>query len=168
MGDVAKIHAVYSTPRSGATEGLSGQATVYGDHAVGVVFDNSPEDADTAYSCRFVYADRQRSMVGAVARTTAGPACSSTRSRTVRRPPRPHRRYTEKIWPQDAWARGGYAANPAPGVWFEHGADGLAYSLRAASTGPARRPRASGTATSTEPSRRAARAAEEIRKRLSR
>jgi monoamine oxidase len=32
--------------------------------------------------------------------------------------------YTEKDWPQDAWARGGYAANPAPGVWSEHGETG--------------------------------------------
>ncbi|HEX7823718.1 MAG TPA: FAD-dependent oxidoreductase, partial [Mycobacterium sp.] len=33
-------------------------------------------------------------------------------------------KYTEKIWPQDPWAHGGYAASPAPGVWFEHGATG--------------------------------------------
>ncbi|WP_396900197.1 flavin monoamine oxidase family protein, partial [Mycolicibacterium sp.] len=42
MGDVTKIHTVYETPFWRA-RGLSGQATVYGNHSVGVVFDNSPE-----------------------------------------------------------------------------------------------------------------------------
>ena len=32
--------------------------------------------------------------------------------------------YLEKVWPDDPWAHGGYAANPAPGVWTEHGATG--------------------------------------------
>lgn len=122
MGDVAKIHTVYDTP-FWRSEGWSGEATVYGEHSVGVVFDNSPEDGGVGVLVSFVYADRQRrwAALSADARradvlaTLAALFGAAAAAPTL---------YTEKIWPQDAWAGGGYAANPAPGVWFEHGRQG--------------------------------------------
>lgn len=122
MGDVAKIHTVYDTP-FWREAGHSGEATVYGNHSVGVVFDNSPEDGHLGVLVSFVYADRQhrwsrlspqdrRADVLATLTALFGEAAAAPS------------RYTEKIWPQDAWARGGYAANPAPGVWSEHGETG--------------------------------------------
>jgi monoamine oxidase len=122
MGDVAKIHAVYDTPFWRA-QGLSGQATVYGERSVGVVFDNSPEDASRGVLVAFVYGDRQRSWS---ALTAGDRQAEVTRLLTelfgaAAASPVD---YTEKIWPQDAWARGGYAANPTPGTWLEHGNTG--------------------------------------------
>lgn len=122
MGDVAKIHTVYDTPFWRAA-GYSGEATAYGDHSVGVVFDNSPEDGRVGVLVSFVYADRQRRWSALssdgrradVLSTLAALFGDAAAAPTL---------YTEKIWPQDAWACGGYAANPAPGVWFEHGAAG--------------------------------------------
>ncbi|MGK2866341.1 MAG: flavin monoamine oxidase family protein [Mycobacterium sp.] len=122
MGDVAKIHTVYDTP-FWREAGHSGEATVYGNHSVGVVFDNSPEDGKIGVLVSFVYADRQhrwsrlspsdrRADVLATLSVLFG-AAAATPSR-----------YTEKIWPQDAWAHGGYAANPAPGLWSEYGETG--------------------------------------------
>lgn len=32
--------------------------------------------------------------------------------------------WREEIWPDDPWARGGYAANPTPGSWLAHGRPG--------------------------------------------
>jgi monoamine oxidase len=122
MGDVAKVHAVYDAP-FWREQGLSGQATVYGTPDVGVVFDNSPADGRAGVLVAFVYADRLRRWAGRTAderraevlttfTTLFGPAAADPRH------------YTEKIWPEDPWARGGYAASPAPGAWFEHGEHG--------------------------------------------
>lgn len=122
MGDVAKIHTVYDTP-FWREAGYSGEATAYGNHSVGVVFDNSPEDGQVGVLVSFVYADRQhrwsrlspderRNDVLATLAALFGAAAATPSL------------YTEKNWPQDAWARGGYAANPAPGVWSEHGETG--------------------------------------------
>lgn len=120
MGDVAKVHAIYPRP-FWRDEGLAGVATVYGDDAVGVVFDNSPPDASAGVLVAFVYgdrlrrwsalapADRRAEAVGTL-RALFGPAAGSPAE------------YVEKIWPDDPWARGGYVANPAPGTWVEHGA----------------------------------------------
>jgi monoamine oxidase len=122
MGDVAKIHTVYPAPFWRA-HGLSGQATVYGDRSVGVVFDNSPADGSAGLLVSFVYGERlQRwSTRGAAERrddvlSTLGALFGDAASNPSQ--------YTEKIWPNDPWARGGYAASPAPGTWFEHGATG--------------------------------------------
>lgn len=122
MGDVAKIHTVYSTP-FWRTAGYSGEATVYGKHSVGVVFDNSPEDGQVGVLVSFIYGDRQhrwsrlsqddrRDDVLATLTALFGAAAGEPAL------------YAEKNWPQDVWARGGYAANPAPGVWSEHGETG--------------------------------------------
>lgn len=122
MGDVAKTHSVFETP-FWREQGLSGQATVYGERSVGVVFDNSPDDTSRGVLVAFVYGDRLRrwSALDATARRSEiigtltelfGDAAANPLD------------YTEKIWPQDAWARGGYAANPTPGTWLEHGATG--------------------------------------------
>ncbi|MUL68217.1 monoamine oxidase [Mycobacterium sp. CBMA 234] len=122
MGDVAKVHAVYDKP-FWRERGLSGQATLYGQPEVGVVFDNSPADGSAGVLVAFVYADRfrqwsarstedRRAEVLSTLVTLFGEAAGNPRN------------YTEKLWPEDIWARGGYAASPAPGTWFEHGAQG--------------------------------------------
>lgn len=122
MGDVAKIHTVYDRP-FWRENGHSGEATVYGNHSVGVVFDNSPEDGRVGVLVSFVYADRQQRWSrlppderrADVLKTLVALFGDAAGAPT---------HYIEKDWPQDAWARGGYAANPAPGVWAEHGATG--------------------------------------------
>ncbi|WP_280832617.1 flavin monoamine oxidase family protein [Mycolicibacterium frederiksbergense] len=122
MGDVAKVHAVYDTP-FWREQGLSGQATVYGEPAVGVVFDNSPPDASVGVLVSFVYADRLHRWATLPEEQRRAEVLSTLETLFGARAAAPTR-YTEKLWPQDQWAYGGYAANPAPGVWFEHGATG--------------------------------------------
>jgi len=122
MGDVAKIHAVYDIP-FWREDGLSGQATVYGEPAVGVVFDNSPPDGNTGVLVSFVYADRFHRWSALPADQRRAEVLSTLEKLFGARAAAPTH-YTEKLWPQDPWAFGGYAANPAPGVWFEHGATG--------------------------------------------
>lgn len=122
MGDVAKIHTVYRTP-FWRSVGLSGEATAYGDHSVGVVFDNSPEDGSVGVLVSFVYADRQRRWA-ALSQAERRADVLRTLTNLFGEQAAEPLQYTEKIWPNDPWARGGYAANPAPGVWFEHGATG--------------------------------------------
>lgn len=122
MGEVSKIHTVYDRP-FWRERGLSGQATVYGDRNVGVVFDNSPEGGEAGVLVSFTYGDRQRrwAALSAAERradilATLGALFGDEAAKPVQ--------YTEKSWPEDPWAHGGYAANPAPGVWVEHGASG--------------------------------------------
>ncbi|MGV9796755.1 flavin monoamine oxidase family protein [Mycobacterium sp. NPDC003449] len=122
MGDVAKVHTVYATP-FWRSAGHSGEATVYGEHSVGVVFDNSPEDGSAGVLVSFVYADRQRRWA-ALSPDERQADILATLTALFGDAAAAPSHYTEKIWPQDPWACGGYAANPAPGVWFEHGREG--------------------------------------------
>ncbi len=122
MGDVAKIHTVYDTPFWRA-DGHSGEATAYGDNAVGVVFDNSPDDGSAGVLVSFVYADRQHRWATLSEQERRADVLATLTAIFGARAGNPLQ-YLEKIWPDDAWAHGGYAANPAPGVWTEHGATG--------------------------------------------
>ncbi|ANW65812.1 monoamine oxidase [Mycobacterium sp. djl-10] len=122
MGDVAKIHTVYDTP-FWRSAGFSGEATVYGDHSVGVVFDNSPEDGRLGVLVSFVYADRQQRwarLPDAQRRADVLATLTALFGDQAGAP----LHYTEKNWPDDPWAHGGYAASPAPGVWLEHSETG--------------------------------------------
>ncbi|MGW5150551.1 flavin monoamine oxidase family protein [Rhodococcus koreensis] len=165
MGDVAKVHAVFDTPFWRA-DGLSGQATIYGNRAVGVVFDNSPENAGHGVLVCFVYGDRQRSW-SALSDDDRRAAIIATLVELFGDRAASPIDYTEKIWPQDVWARGGYAASPTPGTWFAHGHDGW--------RAPADRIHWAGSETASiwngyidGAISSGARAAEEIRKQLSR
>lgn len=122
MGDVAKIHTVYDTPFWRA-DGHSGEATAYGDNAVGVVFDNSPDDAGVGVLVSFVYADRQHRWATLSPERRRADVLATLTALFGARAGEPLQ-YMEKLWPDDPWAHGGYAANPAPGVWTEHGASG--------------------------------------------
>lgn len=122
MGEVAKIHVLYDNP-FWREQGLSGQATVYGEHAVGVVFDNSPSNAGRGVLVCFVYGDRMRRWAALPAGERRAQVLATLATIFGDRAASPTG-YTEKVWPQDPWVFGGYAANPAPGVWFEHGSDG--------------------------------------------
>lgn len=122
MGDVAKIHLVYPTP-FWRERGLSGEVIVYGEPSVGVVFDNSPADAARGVLVCFVYADRlhrwsrlseeeRRAEVLAVCVDAFGADAAEPIT------------YTERIWSNDEFVGGGYAATPTPGTWIEHGTHG--------------------------------------------
>ncbi|HEY0890792.1 MAG TPA: FAD-dependent oxidoreductase [Nocardioides sp.] len=122
MGRVAKVHAAYDIPFWRA-DGHSGVATLYHDRAVGVVFDNSPHDARRGVLVAFVYGDRldawaqlddaarRAAVLDDLARTVGPQALSPTD-------------YTEKIWPADPYAEGGYEAYLRPGGWSAYGRDG--------------------------------------------
>lgn len=122
MGDVAKIHVEYATP-FWRERGLSGEASVYGDPAVGVVFDNSPPDASRGVLVCFVYADRLRQW----AALDQGARRDDVVQLLVRlfgdEAAHPLD-YTEKNWSNDSFVGGGYAASPTPGTWIEHGTQG--------------------------------------------
>ncbi|WP_125609898.1 flavin monoamine oxidase family protein [Specibacter cremeus] len=122
MGRVAKVHAVYTQPFWRAA-GLSGIATVYDDGPVGVVFDNSPADASMGILVGFVYGDRvsdwaerpaaeRRAAVLETLAAIAGPQATDPVD------------YTEKIWPYDEFAQGGYEAYVTPGGWTGYARDG--------------------------------------------
>ncbi|MFZ3565355.1 flavin monoamine oxidase family protein [Streptomyces sp. BH097] len=115
MGRVAKVHAVYDTPFWRAA-GLSGIATLYDHGPLGVVFDNSPPDAERGVLVGFVYGDRlsEWSRLDAAARReTALASLARVVGDGAARP----LDYTEKNWSQDPYARGGYEAYATPGAW---------------------------------------------------
>ncbi|MBK3565380.1 FAD-dependent oxidoreductase [Streptomyces sp. MBT62] len=122
MGRVAKVHAVYEEP-FWRTAGRSGIATLYGESPVGVVFDNSPEDASHGVLVAFVYGDRldrwsagtdteRRHDVLAALSAVAGPRAGAPVD------------YVEKIWPRTGWTIGGYECFVTPGGWTRHGREG--------------------------------------------
>lgn len=127
MGDVAKLHVVYRRP-FWRERGMSGQAVLYSQDHVGVVFDNSPQNAAVGVLACFIYGDRLRawSSLDATARrssvlttlvTLFGPGADRMED------------YVEVDWTRDPLAGGGYAAVPAPGTWVEHGAAGWRTSV---------------------------------------
>ena len=122
MGRVAKVHAVYPEPFWRA-EGLSGIATLYGELPVGVVFDNSPEDASAGVLVAFVYGDRAADWSALDAGQRRAGVLDCLRAVVGDRAAQPVD-YTETVWHQDEFARGGYAAFLAPGGWSGHGEHG--------------------------------------------
>ncbi|MFI7008598.1 flavin monoamine oxidase family protein [Streptomyces sp. NPDC050145] len=122
MGRVAKIHAVYETP-FWRDAGLSGIATLYGDGPLGVVFDNSPHDAARGVLVGFVYGDRLSAWSDLDAAARRAAALTSLGSVVGSRAARPLD-YTEKIWSEDPYARGGYEAYVTPGGWTGYGRTG--------------------------------------------
>ncbi|MFF0561605.1 flavin monoamine oxidase family protein [Streptomyces sp. NPDC004266] len=122
MGRVAKVHAVYDTP-FWREEGLSGVATLYDDGPIGVVFDNSPEDGSHGVLVGFVYGDRLDGFAALDEADRRAAVLDSLVSVAGPRAGRP-RDYTEKIWSQDPFARGGYEAYTTPGGWSGHGERG--------------------------------------------
>ncbi|MFJ5294823.1 flavin monoamine oxidase family protein [Streptomyces sp. NPDC088348] len=122
MGRVAKVHAVYAEPFWRA-EGLSGIATLYGSPPVGVVFDNSPEDGSAGVLVAFVYGDRADAWAGLDQDERRTAVLGSLRAVVGERAERPVD-YTETLWADDEFARGGYAAYAAPGGWSGYGEHG--------------------------------------------
>ncbi|MDA3146558.1 FAD-dependent oxidoreductase [Leucobacter sp. UCMA 4100] len=122
MGDVAKIHVGYQTP-FWRTKGFSGEAVTYGAPMVGVIFDNSPDDAASGVLVCFVYADRLREWQALDAEARREEVIA-TLVRMFGEEARAALWYTEKNWSNDEFAGGGYAATPAPGTWIEHAAAG--------------------------------------------
>ncbi|WP_326837296.1 FAD-dependent oxidoreductase [Amycolatopsis rhabdoformis] len=122
MGRVAKVHAVYDTPFWRA-HGRSGIATLYGESPVGVVFDNSPEDASRGVLVAFVYGDRLdrwAALDDAARREAVVSALSEVAGAEAKEPVE----YLEKIWPHEGWTVGGYECFVKPGGWTAHGRDG--------------------------------------------
>ncbi|WP_236656102.1 flavin monoamine oxidase family protein [Streptacidiphilus jiangxiensis] len=122
MGRVAKVHAVYEEP-FWRDAGRSGIATLYGERPVGVVFDNSPQDASRGVLVAFVYGDR-------VDRWAAAPDAERRRavltclSEVVGERAGEPIDYVEQIWPRTGWTIGGYECFLTPGGWTSHGRDG--------------------------------------------
>ncbi|WP_323747882.1 flavin monoamine oxidase family protein [Catenulispora rubra] len=122
MGRVAKVHAIYDRP-FWREAGLSGIATLYGDHPVGVVFDNSPEDASRGALVAFVYGDRldrwaalpdderRRGILAALSEVVGAGAAQPIE-------------YVETIWPRTGWTIGGYECFVTPGGWASYGRAG--------------------------------------------
>jgi monoamine oxidase len=122
MGRVAKVHAVYPEPFWRA-DGLSGIATLYGDSPVGVVFDNSPADARAGVLVAFVYGDRVSDWSGRPAAQRRAQVLAALASVVGQRAGEPAD-YTERIWTDDPYIRGGYEAFMPPGAWAAFGERG--------------------------------------------
>lgn len=122
MGDVVKIHVSYETPFWRA-DGLSGEATLYGDPSVGFVFDNSPHDLDTGVLVCFVYADRVQQWKARGAEGRRREVLDTLVELFGERAAVPVD-YVEKDWSEEPFIGGAYAANPTPGAWIEHGEAG--------------------------------------------
>lgn len=122
MGEAVKIHVGYETP-FWREEGLSGEATAYGDPAVGFVFDNSPHDAAAGVLVCFVYADRTRPWAALPAEQRKRQVLDTLVRLFGERAGAPVT-YAEKNWAHDALIGGAYAANPTPGTWVEFGSAG--------------------------------------------
>ena len=119
MGRVAKVHAVYPEPFWRA-EGLSGIATLYGDRPVGVVFDNSPADGCAGVLVAFVYGDRVSDWSGLPAPRRRAAVLADLADVVGPRAAEPTG-YTERIWTDDPYVRGGYEAFMTPGAWSAYG-----------------------------------------------
>ena len=122
MGRVAKVHAVYPEPFWRA-EGLSGIATLYGDRPVGVVFDNSPADGSAGILVAFVYGDRVSGWSGRPTARRKAEVLADLAAVVGERAAEPTD-YTERIWPDDPYVRGGYEAFATPGAWTAFGQRG--------------------------------------------
>lgn len=138
LGTVIKVHAIYDEP-FWRGEGFSGQATA-DSGGVRVIFDNSPADGSCGVLLGFLEGDegrvwgertpeeREAEVIATFVRLFGDKAASPLR-------------YTEKVWADDEWARGGYAGLMVPGAWTSYGR-----ALRA----PVGRIHWAGTETATE------------------
>lgn len=122
MGDVAKVHTRYERP-FWRTAGLSGQVVAYDEQPVGVVFDNSPDDGSSGVLVSFVYGDRYRDYA-ALPVDRRRQAVLDTLTRVFGPEAATPIDHVEKLWPEDEWAEGGYAAVPTPGAWVAHAREG--------------------------------------------
>jgi len=122
MGRVAKVHAIYERPfwRAGGNAGI---ATLYTSETVGVVFDNSPDDAHRGVLVAFVYADRfdTWAKLDDVSRREA---VLSDLTLVVGEDAAVPVDYVEKSWPLDSHVGGGYEAYARPGTWTRVGSKG--------------------------------------------
>lgn len=122
MGAVGKIHTRYERP-FWRDAGLSGQVVAYDDQPVGVVFDNSPADGSSGVLVSFVYGDRFR-RYAALSPERRRAAVLEALVRAFGPEAADPVDHAEKLWPEDAWAGGGYAAVPTPGAWLAHAREG--------------------------------------------
>ncbi|GGM75164.1 monooxygenase [Lentzea pudingi] len=122
MGRVAKIHAVYEEP-FWRKKNRSGIAAFYGRTPVGVVFDDSPQDASRGVLAAFVHGDRVDRWVAApddVRRTEVLAALAEVAGPRARMPID----YAETAWSEDGWTIGGRACFVYPGGWAQYGEHG--------------------------------------------
>ncbi|WP_439657454.1 flavin monoamine oxidase family protein [Lentzea sp. HUAS TT2] len=122
MGRVAKIHAVYEEP-FWRKKDRSGIATFYNRNPVGVVFDNSPEDASRGVLVAFVYGDRVDRWAAAPDSVRRGEVLAALAEVAGPRARMPID-YAEMAWSEDGWVIGGYECFVYPGGWTEYGEHG--------------------------------------------
>ncbi|MGW6441687.1 flavin monoamine oxidase family protein [Lentzea sp. NPDC055074] len=122
MGRIAKVHAVYEEP-FWRRKDRSGIATFHGRGPVGVVFDNSPQDASRGVLVAFVHADRVDRWAAApddVRRADVLAALAEVAGPRARMPID----YAETAWSEDGWTIGGQACFVYPGGWTQYGEHG--------------------------------------------
>lgn len=122
MGRVAKVHVFYDSPfwRAGNNSGI---ATIYTPETVGVVFDNSPDDAARGVLVAFVYADRLDAWAK-LDDASRQEAVLADLVAVMGEGARACIDYVEKNWAADPVVGGGYEAYPRPGTWSRAGAEG--------------------------------------------
>ncbi len=118
MGAAGKCVAVYERP-FWRDEGLSGMA-ICDEGPCHVTFDSSPADGRPGVLLGFVEGDGARALgkLGEEERRARVLACFARYFGARAREPR---RYSEKLWEHDEWARGCYGAFCPPGLLTEHG-----------------------------------------------
>ena len=119
LGTVIKIHAIYDRP-FWREAGLSGQATA-DTGPVRVVFDNSPADASVGILMAFIEGEEGR-IWGARSVAERREETLATFAGLFGDAAAHPFDYTEKVWADDEWARGGYAGLMLPGAWTSYGA----------------------------------------------
>lgn len=118
LGTVIKVHAIYDEP-FWRTEGFSGQATS-DSGAVRVIFDNSPADGSCGILIGFIEGHEGR-VWGALEPKLREEEVIATFAKLFGEQAAAPKLYTEKVWADDEWARGGYAGLMLPGAWVSYG-----------------------------------------------
>lgn len=119
MGTAIKMMAVYDRP-FWRDEGLSG--LVFSDTALGLTYDNSPEDGSCGILLGFMEG-RPGRIWGAKTPAEREEEVIASFERYFGPEARNYTYYVEKYWADEEWSRGCYAGVMPPGGWTGFGAE---------------------------------------------